>query len=424
MRDVDFSIENLAGQWQYVKRNLQALGWEQSAGDFERRAHQAIQGLIQGDIYAEFIERIGAKKYERTDDRLDTRKGEYSRYFTTIFGTSEVKIPRSRKGLRIKYSLFDKYQRRQGKFDNMVLLSMLLGLSTRKQRRFFRSFIGDSVSHTTASRLLKNLEYDLKEFRTKSIEDKYKYLLVDGLWVKVRATGQRYVRKMVILFVLGLTVDNKKEIIAFKLAKGETELEVTGLLNDLYRRGLKGKHLKLIASDGAKGIKAAIKIVYPYAQWQLCSTHKLRNLSKNIRYKTKNRKKIMSQASRIYKAENRKQALKRFEKFCVQWKELESSAIRCFKKDFPETLNYYSFVDDRNFISTTNHLERDLGEVRRRIKTQGYFKGEQSLNLWIFGIISQLREDQTELYIQPGRGISNHLFTLIKAPKHESAQFA
>ena len=131
----------------------------------------------------------------------------------------------------------------------------------------------------------------------------------------------------------------------------------------------------------------------------------------------------MPQASRIYEAKNKKQALKRFEKFCSKWEKLEPSAIRCFKKDFSETLSYYSFVEDRNFISTTNHLERDLEEVRRRIKTQGYFKGEQSLNLWIFGIISQLREDQTEIYMQP-RGIPNYLFTLVKVPKYESAQFA
>ena len=50
---------------------------------------------------------------------------------------------------------------------------MILGLSTRKQRRFFKSFIGDSVSHQTASRLLNNLEEDLKNYRTKRIEDKY-----------------------------------------------------------------------------------------------------------------------------------------------------------------------------------------------------------------------------------------------------------
>jgi len=406
MRSINFSQDNLAVQWQYVKRNLRELGITGQLDDFEAKAHRAIQRLIQDGIYEEFELQIGADRYERVNSRLDTRKGKYERYFTTTFGTSKIKIPRTRNNnIDITYSLFDKYQRRHKKFDDMVILSIILGLSTRKQRKFFKAFIGDSISHTTASRLLNNLQEDLKEFRTRPIEDKYKYLLVDGLWVHIKEA--RGVRKRPIVFVLGINLDNKKEIVAFKLAKGETETEVTALLNDLYRRGLQGKNLKVVASDGAKGIKAAIEMVYPYAKWQLCSTHKLRNLSKNIRHKTKNRKKIMPQASRIYKAKTKKQAIKKFNRFCQKWQDIEPQAIRCFKKDFYDTLSFYDFADDKNFISTTNHLERDLEEVRRRIKIQGYFKSEKSLNLWIYGIISQFREvekqqpekDMPHLYI-------------------------
>lgn len=223
-----------------------------------------------------------------------------------------------------------------------------------------------------------------------------------------------------ILFVLGITESNKKEILAFKLAKGETEAEVTALLNDLYRRGLQGKSLKLIASDGAKGIRAAINMVYPYAKWQLCSTHKLRNLSKNIRHKVKNRRKMMPQASRIYKAKNKTQAIKRFTRFCQRWQDIEPQAARCFKRDFYDTLGFYDFSEDKNFISTTNHLERDLEEIRRRIKIQGYFKSEKSLNLWTYGIISQFREEQQ----QPKQDMPKYIFTLIKEPEYESAQLS
>lgn len=427
MKEINFSKNNVSVQWKYVKRNLKDLGYSDQTDIFEKRAHKAIQKLIQGDIYEEFEEQLGAGRYERKEGRLGTRKGEYTRYFTTTFGASRIRIPRSRKRLCIRYKLFDKYQRRQKKFDNMIILSMLLGFSTRKQSRFFRKFIGDSVSHTTASRLLRNLETDLKEFRSRPIEDKYKYLLVDGFWIKVLTKG-KYLRKMVILIVSGVTLDNKKNILAFKLAKGETENEVTALLNDLYRRGLKGKHLKLIASDGSNGIRAAINIVYPYAQRQLCSTHKLRNLAGNIRHKVKNRRKIMPQASMIYKSKNRSQAIKRFEKFCSKWEETEPRAIRCFRRDFHDTLAYYSFIEDRNFISTTNHLERDIEEVRRRIKTQGYFKNEKSVNLWVYGIISQFRNEQIAKEIeelkQQSQNMSNCMFALIKEPKHKSAQLS
>ena len=416
MRDVNLSQENLAVQWQYVKRNLRELGVIANFDDFEQKAHKAIEDLIQKGIYEEFTEQIGASRYEHAPTRLDERKGEYQRFFTTTFGTSEVMIPRTREGLKIHYSLFDKYQRRQKKFDNAIVLSMILGLSQRKQRKFFKAFIGDAVSHGTASKLLKNLESDLNEYRTRKIEDKYKFILVDGLWVSVK-DGDR-LRDSVILFVLGVTLDNKKEIIAFKLAKGETEVEVTGLLNDIYRRGLEGKHLKVVASDGAKGIRAAIQMVYPYAKWQLCHTHKLRNLASNIRHKVKNRRKMMQEARGIYKSKTKRQAIKRFNRFCDRWQDIEPKAIRCFQNDFYDSIVYYDFMEDKSFISTTNHLERDLEEVRRRIKIQGYFKNERSLNLWIYGIISQFRIDENRAD-EP-----RFIFTLIKEPKYESVQLS
>ena len=416
MRSINFSPKNLAVQWQYVKSNLHELGIHDPLDDFERKAHNTIQELLQRTINEEFDEQIRAKRYEHAKDtREDTRKGHYRRYLGTSYGMGTLIIPRTRGGFVINYSLFDKYQRRRAHFDRMILYSMILGLSTRKQKRFFKAFIGDAVSAQTASRLLKNLEEDLSYFRTRPLKDKYKYLLIDGLWVKVRSANQ--LKKMVILFVLGITANNKKEIIAFKLAKGETEEEVTALLDNLYRRGLEGKCLKLIASDGAKGIRSAINAIYPYAKWQLCHVHKLRNLASNIRYKTKHRKELMRQARDIYKAKTRRQAIKRFERFAKRWQEEEPYAVRCFSRDFHDSIVYYDYADDANLISTTNHLERDLGEVRRRIKIQGYFKNERSLNLWIYGIISQFRTEDRE-------DTPDYIFTLTKEPKYKCVQLS
>jgi transposase-like protein len=415
MRSLNFSDDNLAVQWQYVKRNLGQLGLLYKFDDFEFQARGIIKRLIQECVNEEFANQIRAQRYEHASNRLDERQGSYERNLTTTFGTSRIRIPRVRyKKVKVQYSLFEKYQRRHKKFDRMVLLSMLLGHSVRKQRKFFRAFIGDAVSHTTASKLVKSLEGDLLAFRTKPLEDHYQYLLIDGLWVKV-FDGK--IKDKVLLFVIGITPDRKKEIISFKLAKGETEEEVTSLLNDLYRRGLEGGNLKLVASDGARGIKAAINMVYPYAKWQLCYVHKLRNLVKHIRYKQKHRKNLMRQARAIYKASTKRQAIKRFERFYRQWENKEPYALKCFKDNFLDTLNYFEFAEDKNLISSTNHLERDLEEVRRRIKIQGYFKSDRSANLWIYGIISQFRqEEQPEV-------MPTHI-TIFREPKYESVQLS
>ena len=221
------------------------------------------------------------------------------------------------------------------------------------------------------------------------VEDKYRFILIDGLWVHIKEVD---IKKRPILFALGITKDGKREIIAFKLAKGETEEEYTAFLNNLYARGLKGKTLELIIQDGSKAITSAVNMVYPYTPRQRCYTHKLRNLLQNIRHKVKHRAKMAKQASSIYKAVSRQEAINKFRIFVNRWKNLESRAVKCFQDEFYQTLNFYDFPKEiRSAISTTNHLERFLGEIRRRIKIQGYFKNERSLSLWIFGLIKYTR---------------------------------
>ena len=397
MRSVNFSTDNLHFQEQYLKRNLRDLGMMEGMEPFRQKAHVAIQNLIQSTVQDEFNWRIGAKLYQRADRRRGHRKGRYTRSLTTSFGRSQLLVPRLKNASEhpdVSYSLFQKYQRRHKEFDRMIVLSMILGLSTRKQKRFFREFIGDAVSPSTASRLLGTLWKGLCEFRTKPIEDKYKYLLLDGFWVKIKINGK--VKKKVILFVMGIDSHNKKEVLAFRLAQSENEQEVTSLLNDLYRRGLKGKHLRLVGSDHAKGIKAAIQMVYPYAQWQLCHVHVLRNLSSNIRYKQRHRTPMMEDASKIYKSQTQKEALWRFQAFCFKWQPKEPNAIKHFKVSFPDTLKFYSFSEDRDLISSTNSLEREQEEIRRRLKTQGYYQSIKALNLWVFGIIQELSKQRQE----------------------------
>jgi len=71
------------------------------------------------------------------------------------------------------------------------------------------------------------------------------------MWVYVKELN---IKNRPVLIALGIKRDGSKEILAFKLAKGESEEEWLGLLNDLYRRGLKGFNLGLIISDNCAGL--------------------------------------------------------------------------------------------------------------------------------------------------------------------------
>jgi putative transposase len=384
MRAINLSQDNLAVQWQYVKRNLSDLGII-TQDSLEVDIRLIIQRIIQASINREFQEAIKADLYQRTHTRIDVRCGYYDRVFTSTFGAASVKIPRARH-TKLRYKLFDTYQRRHKKLDHCIALSVILGLSTRKQSKLFYQVMGDSVSHQTASNLLSALKEELRCYRQRPIANNYKYLILDGMWVHIKELN---IRQRPVLFALGITRDNKKELLSFKLAQGETEQEYTSLLNDLYRRGL--EHLDCIIADGSESITSAVNTVYPYAKRQYCYTHKLRNLSQNIRHKYKHRAKMLKQAKTIYQQPSKQRAINRFNRFLYTWQDKEPRACKNFKNNFINTLNYYDFPEaDRGLISTSNHLERFIEEIRRRTKIQGYFKNESSLNLWIFGIIKHL----------------------------------
>jgi len=126
-------------------------------------------------------------------------------------------------------------------------------------------------------------------------------------------------------------------MVGFKLAKSESEQEWLSFLNDLYRRGVEGKNLKLIISDNCKGLKSAENFVYPYTPIQLYITHKLRNILSKIKKKL-HRKKLIRQASEIFKAKDSQEAIIRIKKFLKEWKDKEPEACKCLKRELPDYL--------------------------------------------------------------------------------------
>jgi transposase-like protein len=178
MKPLNFSTDNLANQWKYLKRNLQDLGiWQ----EMEYKVKQTIKFTIQNILFEEFLLYIKASYYQRTKSRKDYRSGYYKRNLLTTYGLiDDIKVPKARK-LRPTFKVFNKYQQRQKNFDQMILLSLILGLSCRKQKQFFKQFFQTAVSPTTASKLLRKLEEELRAYRNRPLGDNYIYLILDAI---------------------------------------------------------------------------------------------------------------------------------------------------------------------------------------------------------------------------------------------------
>jgi len=148
-RSVDFSKNNLPVQWQYVNRNLKELGlWK----EVEKRVKKTIKGTIETVVWEEYDLMLARKKYQRIKNNNGYRSGSYTRSITTTHGrVDNIHMPKS-KSIRVEYGCLGRYQHRQSEFDENILKALVLELTGRKQKQFFKSFIGDSVSHTTASK--------------------------------------------------------------------------------------------------------------------------------------------------------------------------------------------------------------------------------------------------------------------------------
>jgi len=378
-RPVNFSKNNLPVQWQYVNRNLKELGlWQ----EVEKNVKMTIKGTIGTILWEEYNIALGRKKYQRIKNNNGYRSGSYPRSISTTHGrVDNLRMPKS-KGIRVKYECLRAYQRRQTEFDEHILKAMILGLSSRKQKKFFKSFIGDSVSHTTASKIMNKIAYMVNYYRNMPLLDEYKYLYLDAIWVHIKELN---IKSRPILIALGVKSDGTKHILTFKLAKSEAESEWLGLVNDLYRRGIKGFYLDLIISDNCSGLKSAINYVYPYAALQLCSVHKLRNILSKIRNKTQNRKEVMRQACKIFKSKTKQEAAVRYNKFLKEWAIKEPGAARTMKKDIEYYFTYFNFpADQRNRLKSTNPLERINRELRRISRRCGYFQSQRSLDIFTY----------------------------------------
>jgi len=229
---------------------------------------------------------------------------------------------------------------------------------------------------------MNKIGYIVNHYRSKPLLDEYEYLYFDAIWVHVKEMG---IKNRPILVALGIKSDGSKHILTFKLARSESEAEWLGLINDLYRRGLKGINLSLIISDNCPGLKSAIGYVYPYTALQLCTVHKLRNILSKIQNKTQNRKQVMKQACKIFKSKTKQEATTRYNKFIKNWMAKEPGVAKTMKRNIEYYFTYFNFpADKRKTLKSTNPLERINRELRKMTRRLGYFQSQKSLDVFTY----------------------------------------
>jgi len=402
--------------WKATARNVNralkevnAFEWE---GDYRFETRRRLKEVLESGMGIEVEQHLGRERYERREsgEKEDYRNGSYLRHFLTELGDLMVRVPRTRKGFISK--VLGVYQRRSRSVDQLIMACFVLGMSTRKVSTALFSLLGERVSASTVSEVAKQLDEAVKCYHERKIEDGYRFLFFDGVVLKQR--GAAKVQKKIILSAYGETRDGRREMIDFLLATSESQNAWEGFLRELYERGLEGGACEIITSDGGKGLRNALEVVYPRIPRQHCWAHKTRNVLGKV--KRVDQDKVKKDLNRISHAKNRQAATHAYWSFCQKYRKLYPEAVKSLESEIDDLLSFYQVklspkekqgLDPLQLqqarsamwrkIRTTNPIERAFREVKRRTRPMGVFGNKNSMERILYAVFFHLNSKGQEI---------------------------
>jgi putative transposase len=339
-----------------------------------------VRDLLNEILEAEACEQAGAGRYERGEGRRAHRNGFKQRGLVTRYGKVELDKPQLRE-VPFETTLFDKYSRAEQAVVNVISESYLDGVSTRKMKKVLAK-LGVEVSKSTVSRISEELDEAVKQFLGRPLCGT-PYVFVDATYIKVRCDGM-YVTKPVFI-AMGVNQEGFKEILDSRIMDREDEDWWTVFFEDLKKRGL--SDVKMVISDGHKGIKKAVEQCFLGASWQLCHVHFRRGVLKTI--PTKQRREV----SDLLKEHMESPHLLANLAVDLQTRGFDR-ASRLIENNLSCLFNYQAFPRHQWLkIRTTNTLENVNSLIKRRTKPIGAFPNNNSVLRVIGNILMDVNEE-------------------------------
>jgi putative transposase len=231
------------------------------------------------------------------------------------------------------------------------------------------------VSKSAVSALFRGLRARYAAFCARSLADlELVALFPDAIYLPTRPSGA----KEGVLVAWGYTAAGHRALVAVRLGQRERHEDWLDLGRDLTRRGLPAP--LLVVGDGAPGLVRAVEELWPDADRQRCTVHRLRN----VLAKLPNDPTLHERVRRAYwaaldEAVEPIDAERRLRALVGELEGSFPSAAACLADDLPALCVHLRYAPRlRKRLRSSNLLERSLEEVRRRTKVIGRFPGETS----------------------------------------------
>lgn len=234
-----------------------AMGGEH--GDLLR---DAVGLVVRELMEAEVCQLTGAGRGERADGRVTNLNGYRQRAWETRVGEIDLQIPKTRSGPSYFPSFLEPRRRCEQAIVAVVMEAYVNGVSTRKVDRLVEQLGIQSMSKDRVSRMCRELDEHVEQFRSRELTGAYPYLWLelDAKHVKVRDRGRVVSQALVVAYAVAEA--GHREVIGLDIGEVESEAFWTEFLHGL----------RLVISDHHEGLKNAIARVLD-APWQRCTVH-------------------------------------------------------------------------------------------------------------------------------------------------------
>ena len=359
-----------------------------------------VEETLNALLDAEADQLCGARKYERTEGRKDTRAGSYDRQLHSKAGEVTLQVPKLR-SLPFETAIIERYRRRESSVEEALIEMYLAGVSVRRVEDITQALWGTRVSASTVSDLNQRIYKQIEQWRQQPLVGEFPYVFLDGIWLKRIWGGE--VKNVSVLVAMGVAQSGYRQILAVSEGAKEDKASWTEFLRGLKERGLKG--VELFVSDKCLGLVENLGDFHPEAKWQRCAVHFYRNAWTAV--PSGKVKEVAAMLKAIHAQEDAQAAREKARQVVEKLRSMKlAKAAEIVENGIGETLSYYSLPPEHwRCLRTNNPLERLMREIRRRTRVVGAFPDGNSALMLVAARLRHVAATKwgTKRYLQMSR---------------------
>ena len=373
-----------------IIRIEQPLSFETLEATLRGNIQEWMQAMLEEEV-TEFLGRMKGERRKAVDD-VGYRNGYgKARKLTLSSGTIELRRPRVR-GLeeRFESRILPLFKRRSKEVSDLLPELYLHGLACGDFDLALRGLLGEEapISASTVARLKEKWHSEFEGWKARRLDDlEVVYLWADGVYIKAGLEKD----KSCLLVMIAALSDGSKILLAVESGHRESTESWASLLRNLRERGLKCP--TAVIGDGALGLWAGVRNVYPEARELRCWNHRIMNIVDRV--KKGDQATAVQLLRKICYAKDRAAAEQEkytFQRWCAAHGYAKAAGL--INEDWERMVAFFDFPKEHwPHLRTTNPVESPFAALRLRTDAAKRFKKANNATcvVWKMLLVAQSR---------------------------------